>query len=38
MQYGRPQDFLPRMSTVVDTIMDDKWRFDRDVIQIKLPD
>ncbi len=33
-----PQVFLSRMATVVDTIVGDKWWFDRDVLRGKLPE
>ena len=33
-----PQMFLPRMGLVVDTIVGDKWWFDRDVLRDRLPE
>lgn len=33
-----PQVFLPRMALVIDTIVGDKWWFDRDVLRGKLPE
>jgi len=33
-----PQVFLPRLALVVDTIVGDKWWFDRDVLREKLPE
>jgi hypothetical protein len=33
-----PQVFLPRMATVVDTIVGDKWWFDHDQLRGKLPE
>jgi len=33
-----PQVFLPRMALVVDTIVGDKWWFDRDVLRDILPE
>jgi hypothetical protein len=33
-----PQVFLPRMATVVDTIVGDKWWFDREVLRGRLPE
>ena len=33
-----PQVFLPRMATVIDALVGDKWWFDRDVLRGRLPD
>lgn len=33
-----PQVFLPRLAQVIDTIVGDKWWFDRDVLRDRLPD
>jgi hypothetical protein len=33
-----PQEFLPRLSQVVDTIVSGKWWFDRDKLRSRLPD
>lgn len=33
-----PRVFLPRMALVIDTIVGDKWWFDRDVLRGKLPE
>ena len=32
-----PGDFLPRMATVVDVLVEDEWWFDRDELRKKLP-
>ena len=33
-----PQVFLPRMATVIDALVGDKWWFDRDELRSRLPD
>ena len=37
MELNDPQVFLPRMGTVLDAIVQDKWWFDRDALREKLP-
>jgi len=37
MELTDPAKFLPRMSTVVDAIANDRWWFDRDELRSKLP-
>jgi hypothetical protein len=38
LELRHPQVFLPRMALVVDTIVGDKWWFDRDVLRGELPE
>ncbi|MFH2140462.1 MAG: hypothetical protein ABII63_06670 [Pseudomonadota bacterium] len=38
LQLRDPQIFLPRLATVVDALVGDKWWFDRDVLRDRLPD
>jgi len=38
LQLRDPQVFLPRMATVVNTIVGDRWWFDRDELRRRLPD
>lgn len=38
LQLRDPQIFLPRLATVVDALVGDKWWFDRDVLRNSLPD
>ncbi len=38
LQLRDPQIFLPRLATVVEALVGDKWWFDRDVLRARLPD
>ena len=38
LQLRDPQIFLPRLATVVEALVGDKWWFDRDVLRSRLPD
>jgi hypothetical protein len=37
LQLRTPQEFLPRLATVIDTLVRDDWWFDRDELRKKLP-
>lgn len=38
LELRKPEVFLPRMGQVIETIVGDKWWFDRDVLRSKLPE
>jgi len=38
LQLRNPQIFLPRLATVVEALVGDRWWFDRDVLRARLPD
>ena len=38
LQLRDPQIFLPRLATVVEALVGDKWWFDRDVLRSRIPD
>jgi hypothetical protein len=38
LQLRDPQIFLPRLATVVEALVGDKWWFERDVLRARLPD
>ena len=37
LELREPQDFLPRLATVVDILVDDQWWFDREELRSRLP-
>lgn len=37
LQLREPQEFLPRLATVIDVLVQDDWWFDRDELRNKLP-
>lgn len=37
LQLRNPQEFLPRLATVIDIMVQDDWWFDRDALRDKLP-
>jgi len=38
LQLDQPEEFLPRLATVIDVMVEDKWWFDRDQLRAKIPD